>query len=127
MGNPFLAHENKIRVFLIEKAENEQITHYGDLARLCGYSEFLEPYRYLLGELLGIISDKERQAGRPLLSSIVVDREEMRPGAGFASTFNDTGMDENEFWVKNMQETFRYWRTQKEKRSSYEKTGKGKR
>lgn len=72
----------KILLNQVEELEEPLIT-YGDLARLLPY-EF-NPRN--LDDPLGNLSDQCAEMGLPLISTIVVNKDTMQPGAGYFNYF----------------------------------------
>lgn len=56
---------------------------YGDIAPLAGLDMGRQDHRSRIGEILDEISIAEHEAGRPLLSAVVVQSGEGIPGKGF--------------------------------------------
>ena len=67
----------RVRPYLIQRAVSGQVVTYGTVAADLGLS--LEAS----GEVLGAVSESELQAGRPMLSAIVVAAESEFPSSGF--------------------------------------------
>ncbi len=102
-----------IRQKLLEIAAAGDITHYSDIAPLAGLNMGSEVDRIRMAQILGNISSAEYQAGRPLLSAIVVFKDEFRPGDGFFKLAERLGLyhggDRDEYWVKELQRVRDYW------------------
>lgn len=101
---------------LLRVARNQNVTFYSDIAPLAGLDMSLPPDRTAIGELLGTISRYEHQEGRPMLSAVVVDRQEHRPGPGFFSLAEELGLfepasdDREAFFVAELGRVHSRWR-----------------
>jgi hypothetical protein len=69
-----------------------------------------------MGQLLGLISEHEHAAGRPLLSALVVTRDTGLPGDGFfvmahnlGFQFPDTDAGRRLFWQEQVEAVVAYW------------------
>lgn len=108
--------EKRIRRFLIKRAKG--LANY-TYSQLC--EELILPYdmsdqneRKLLGNLLGNISEYEVSMGRPMLSSIVVDKNLRMPGKGFFTLAENLGLlnrtnSKQNFAINENKATKMYW------------------
>ena len=67
-----------------------------------------------LGKVLGRISEDEVAAGRPMISAIVVSKDDMLPGHGFTTSASelhlvDPGEDEIGFAVRRIKRVHEHW------------------
>lgn len=73
----------------------------------------LEPESYALAKMLGEISTSEDEAGRGMLTVIVVHKHgDMQPGPGFFELANQLGRDTAdilECWVNELKRVHGYW------------------
>ena len=90
-------------------AKSGGITHYSDIAPLVG----LNPMAPRIPQILESICRHENQAGRPLLSAIVVSKKNGRPGKGFFDLAKGMGLhnrgDDDRFWVQELQRVHDHW------------------
>ena len=75
----------------------------------------LEPHDIRFFYLLGEISTTESQAGRGMLSALVVHRVgDMEPGTGFYELAEELGYDTSDrlkFWTDELKKVHSYWET----------------
>ena len=88
-------------------AKQEQITTYSEIAPLANLDMENPDHRGEIGRLLGIVSTFEHQDGRPLLSAIVVHRQDNIPGEGFFELARELGalrpsQDRLAFWCREV-------------------------
>jgi hypothetical protein len=101
-------------------ARDQAKTTYGELCREMAAAGMLrlEPHSSALAALLGQINILEREAGRPLISAIVVHKtDDWMPGVGFWNIARAIGIDPGateelrlEFWVKEFGRCHAYWK-----------------
>lgn len=100
------------RESMVAVAARRSVIAYSDLvARIRSLD--LEPQSQHLAHMLGEISTAEHEAGRGMLSVVVVHKHgDQMPGPGFfelaRSLGYDTG-DREEFWIKELQKVYRAW------------------
>jgi hypothetical protein len=75
--------QKKLRKKLIDLASGEYITYYDEISFQCGITYQVKSQRQKLFDLLIAIGDMEHKAGRPLINSLVFNREKGKPGYGF--------------------------------------------
>ena len=68
----------RLRALLVRAAKKKRLVPYGDLQADLGI-----PRGWVIGKLLGALCEQEHEAGRPLLSAIVVLKRTQRPSEGF--------------------------------------------
>jgi len=111
--------DRDVRCFLIERARlknNEKIS-YSELSESCKLNLNMdEPHhRNLIGEILGNISVFEFNNNRPLLSSLVIGKDN-NVGDGFYKLCEELGKGDwqklkNNFYVfQEMNNTIEFWR-----------------
>ena len=105
------AREEATQILARRASERGMIT-YGELCR--GLSAIrIDPHDPALWELLGEISHDEAEAGRGMLSVIVVHKYgEMEPGAGFFELAGSLGRDVSDrttCWVTELHRVHGYW------------------
>jgi hypothetical protein len=74
------------------------------------------PHREEMSQVLGAISRHEVAKGRPMLSSVVLQKDASGPGKGFYRLGRELGLvlpgeDELGFSVRQLKETFAFWST----------------
>ncbi len=113
-----------IRAAIVEVASRpgEHLITYTDLARRVGLDLGDDAQRYRLSVLLGEVSCAEVAAGRPMLSSLVVQYEGGTPGQGFFALGREIsqvrdGEDPDLFAFRQMRATWTYWQDQQGRES----------
>lgn len=112
-----------VRNFLIRQAKRNRHTTYSEINRICnlGLNFSSELDRGRIGSVLGKIVTAEHEAGRPLLSSIVVYESAANGlglGEGFYRIAEDLGIGSRaelktqNFAEREMARTFTYWSEQ---------------
>lgn len=93
-------------------AKRRQMVPYSDFVALL-QSITLEPYDHRLAMLLDEISAEESNAGRGMLSALVVHkRDDMQPGRGFFELAKRLGHpvgDIEKFWIQEVKRLFERW------------------
>ena len=100
---------------LVQAARAGEFVHYGELAKMLGINMDNPHFGAEVGKVLGRISEDEVAAGRPMISAIVVSKEDMLPGHGFYNLGQqlhlvDPGEDEIGFAVRQIRKVHAYWR-----------------
>ena len=99
---------------LISVARQQDIVRYTDIAPLAGLDMDSEADRVRIGDLLGEISTSEHQQGRPLLSAVVIHRDNNMPGQGFFTLARELGLyhggNDFMFFVRELRSVHDYWR-----------------
>ena len=108
-----------IRNKLIEAAKMKDVVCYSEIGELLDLSMDNPYHRQEIGRILGEISTEEHQAGRPLLSAVVVHKENHQPGKGFFQLARELGKqkpDENDdvFFAAELQKVFDEWAKEKD-------------
>jgi Protein of unknown function DUF262 len=105
-----------IRAAIAEVAgrPGENLITYSELARQVGMDLGDDAQRHALSVFLGEISRNEAAAGRPMLSSLVVQYEGGTPGSGFFALGRELGQvregeDVDLFAFRQMRATWTYW------------------
>ena len=102
---------DEIRAILIETASHQEMITYGSLASRLR-SVQLEPNSTALATLLGEISQAEDDAGRGLLTVIVVRQDDPMPGQGFFKLAEQRGRDtadREKLWLKELSHVHATW------------------
>jgi len=108
------AAKKEAKESLITRAQVRGMMPYSELAQLI-QSIQVEAHDQRLFHLLGEISTEEDDAGRGMLSVIVVHKVgDMQPGPGFFELAEELGRDTSdilECWVKELHKVHAYWGT----------------
>ena len=100
---------------LLEVARAGEYITYSDIAPLADLDMTLDADRHEIGRLLGEISTFEHQHGRPLLSAIVIHRDNNIPGHGFFVLARELnlyqGTDDLLFFIGEFNRVRDYWRS----------------
>ena len=105
--------KEEIRQILIARAKIPDPISYSELAsRLITIQ--VEPNEYALAEMLGEISMSEDDAGRGLLSILVVHKDgDMMPGQGLFDLAESRGRDTSDkekFWIAELNYVSSHWK-----------------
>ena len=105
-----------VRNRLVQAACAREFVHYGELARMLGIDMDNPHFGAQVGRVLGEISEDEVANGRPMLSAIVVSKDDMLPGTGFFKLGQELqqvepGQDEIAFAVGEIRRVHEYWCT----------------
>ncbi|MGB2693354.1 MAG: hypothetical protein WBB48_01225 [Thermodesulfobacteriota bacterium] len=105
--------KEEIRQILIARAKIRNPISYSELANQLTTIE-IEPHAYALHEILGEISIAEDNAGRGLLSILVVHKDGNRmPGQGCFDLAQNRGRDTSnklKFWLKELELVHSHWK-----------------
>jgi hypothetical protein len=101
---------------LVQAARAREFVHYGELAKMLGIDMDNPHFDAQVGKVLGQISEDEVAAGRPMISAIVVSKDDMLPGSGFFKLGQELhrvepGEDEIGFAVRQIKRVHEYWST----------------
>ena len=100
---------------LTRAARDQDLIFYEDIAPLADLDLELQRDRTELGRLLGDISTYEHEHGKPLLSAVVVFKDESHrmPGSGFFKLRSVLGLrprqDDMAFWATELQRVYAVW------------------
>lgn len=101
---------------LTKVAQSGNITYYSDIAPLVGLDMGLPPDRNRIADILDEISRDEHANGNPLLSAVVILKDENIPGQGFftlAGSLNlYAGDDKVQFWIQELRRVHNHWSRQ---------------
>src|SRR5208283_4437107 len=99
---------------LREVAARGQITYYKDVAAIVGLDMANPHERDQMSVLLDDISISEHDEGRPLLSAVVIHRQDNIPGNGFFTMATRVGEydggDRFTFFMVELRRVHDYWR-----------------
>lgn len=108
--------KQQAKSLLAERARLRGQIAYSDLAAKITALHF-EPYSKAFAELLGEISREEAQAGRGMMTAIVVRKEgDMEPGPGFFELAKSLGRDTSDptrCWVEEFKRVHAAWSNKK--------------
>lgn len=99
---------------LVEAARVSETVAYGELGEML-HMDFGNPNdRRRVGVLLGDISRLEVAAGRPMISSVVIHKDDFQPGKGFFALGRELGLvdpgeDELAFAIRQLKATWATW------------------
>ena len=65
----------------------------------------MDAHSHRLRIMMGELSTAEREAGRPLITALIVHKDDLRPGQGFFQLARDLGYvvtDETAFWIDQL-------------------------
>ena len=99
---------------LVRAARAREFVHYGELAKMLSIDMDNPHFGAQVGKVLGEISEDEVANGRPMLSAIVVSKDDMLPGKGFFKLGQqlhqvDPGEDESAFAVRQIRRANDHW------------------
>ncbi len=95
----------------------DELVTYGEIGSLMGITVSGSHMGRVVGMVLGMITDEERKADRPMLSAVVVSSTNRRPGPGFwglAAQYGLIGEDADEaekrtFWEDQLRVVRAAW------------------
>ena len=95
-------------------AKSGVYVNYGDIAPLVGLDMEMPGDRLRISAILDCINRVEHRAGRPLLSAVVILKEENKPGAGFFDLAKELRLqspneDDLMFWIGELRRVHTYW------------------
>ena len=99
-----------LREKLIEVAKHKGTISYSDVARIAD----LHVRSRALFQILDDISTAEFAAGRPLLTAVVVRKEDGMPGGGFFKLATQLGQhragdDRTLYWMRELEQVYTEW------------------
>ena len=98
---------------LLRVAKRKGIVYYSDIAPLAELDMNLDDHRIRIAQILDGISTSEHEAGRPLLSAVVIGKGTNRPGKGFFELARRVGLhgssDDRKYWLQERQRVHDYW------------------
>ncbi len=97
---------------LVERAKVRGMMPYSDLVRAI-HSISFDAHDVRLNTLLGDLSTEESQAGRGMITALVVHKVgDMQPGPGFFDLAERLGHDPSDFlafWISQVKKVHAYW------------------
>ena len=104
--------KQEARNVLVDRAKSQEMITYSDLATRITTVSF-DPHGRPLSDLIGEISKEEDEAGRGMLSAIVIHKDgDNMPGNGFfeyAKTLGRDTSDKIEFWSNEVKTVLKQW------------------
>ena len=98
---------------LKEVAKSGQVIHYSKIAPLAGLEMSLQEDRNHIANILDEISIFEHNQNRPLLSAVVIHKEDNIPGQGFFKMARGVGLykgnDNFLFFIEELRHVHDYW------------------
>ena len=98
---------------LLRAARTEDTVNYSDIAPLASLNMDLAHDRNQIAGILDGISQAEHDAGRPLLSAVVIRKDENMPGNGFFTLAKRLGLhkggDNLGFWLAELRRVHDHW------------------
>jgi len=107
----WIAAKDEARTILIGYAKQKDTITYSELAQEI-HSFHFEPHDFRLFGLIGEISTEESDAGRGMLSAVVVLKGENTPGSGFFELAKKLGYDAKDhdvFWAREVKRVYAAW------------------
>jgi hypothetical protein len=109
--------KTEMREILYKVAAKRAMIPYSELAKEIKTIR-IEPFGPQMAEMLGEVSEEEDDAGRGLLTVIVVHKSgDMEPGAGFFDLAAKRGRntsDRMKLWVAELHKVHDFWANQKQ-------------
>jgi hypothetical protein len=108
---------DNLRDRLIQAASQEDaFVHYDEVAEILGLSSERLDHSTVMSQELDAISTCEHQHGRPLLTAVVVHKEDLCPGSGFFKMAKRNGKqrpdeDDDAFFIAELTLVRQHWRT----------------
>jgi hypothetical protein len=97
---------------LADRARSKSTISYSELVSKI-YSVHLEPHDTRLNHLLGEVSTEEHEAGRGMLTVLVVYKDgDQTPGPGFFELAEELGHDVSDreaFWMSELNKVYAAW------------------
>ncbi len=107
----------RVYALLIRSAEERTTVTYGDVAAILGLPPSGQHMARETGRMLGAITHRECDCGRPMLTAVVVSSGDKRPGPGFYGLARQMGgLDttatrdgERQFWKEELERVYEEW------------------
>ena len=94
-------------------ARSKSTTYYSDIAPLANLDMSSAHDRDQMAHILGEISSREHEQGRPMLSVVVISIDGNKPGVGFFVLAVDLGLydgnDDDPFWFEELNRVWEQW------------------
>ena len=99
---------------LQEVAKSGNVTNYSDIAPLANLDMSNPDDRNKISVILDEISEKEHEEGRPLLSTVVIHKDNNMPGKGYFKMAKriglHTGNDDFMFYINELRKVHNYYK-----------------
>ncbi len=105
------AAKAEARQAMIAVAARRVVIYYSELVNEIDACS-LEAWSSSLAHMLGEISTEEHQAGRGMLTAVVVRKHDFKPGSGFfklACTLGYHVDNQDAFWVEEFEKVYEIW------------------
>ena len=106
--------ETKVYEKIVKVAKNEGVITYSKVASRAGIDTNWDGWRWKIRAILDTISRREHRNGRPLLSAVVIRKNEGTPGDGFFKLAKGLGLynggDDDMYWWEELKRVHAYWR-----------------
>lgn len=97
-------------------AGKRETTYYSEVAPLAGLDMESEFDRIRIAQFLDEISRGEHLHGRPLLSAVVIRKDQNLPGKGFLDLARQLGLyaggDDLGYWIEELRRVHQHWSEQ---------------
>jgi hypothetical protein len=110
--------ESKTRTlqdYLIQIARKKDLTTYTEAGKVIGLDMASESGRILIAQILDEINIDEVSQGYPMISSLVIYKDNGRPGPGYFNCARGLNKlrdnDEDGFWAKEVAAVHNWWAT----------------
>jgi hypothetical protein len=98
---------------LKEVARNRSLTNYNEVGRLVGLNMASEYDRIRIAQLLDEINQLEVADDRPMITALVILKNENIPGEGFFKCAiglgKYDGSDDDSFWAQEVERVYTHW------------------
>ena len=98
----------------VKVARRGGTTAYSTIAPLAWLDMNREADRWSISDYLDQISRREYLKRRPLLSAVVVLKNQNRPGTGFFTLARELGLhrgnDDDRYWTRELERVHQHWR-----------------
>lgn len=103
---------------LIQVAREQRTTTYSEIQHLAGLDMESPADRNTMREILGKISTYEHQNGQPMLTAVVVHKQDSMPGDGFFELAHHLGLmvkgeDRLAFFARELTRVLQAWKPEK--------------
>ncbi len=108
-----LEETQTMREELLKAAKSRNVVNYSDVAPSVGLNMELAHDRNQIARILDGISQAEHEAGRPLLSAVVIRIDKNMPGNGFFALARRLGLhragDKFDYWSEELKRVYDHW------------------
>jgi hypothetical protein len=106
--------DEKLHKHLIDVAKAGQVTYYSEIAPMLGLDMSHAPDRDRISQILDGISSHEHQQGHPLLSVVVIHRQDNMPGHGFFTLAERLHVKKEKdnflFYIQELRSVHDFWK-----------------